>query len=374
MKIVVLGGAGDVGSCAVEDLAKSPGVTAVTIADQNVQAARELAARLEGHGATLHIAAVDANVKDSLVGVMRGHDVAASALGPFHRFETKLVSAALEAEIDYASVCDEWEPAQKVFEKFSTEAAEQDRRILIGLGVSPGVTSLAVAHMAHSMDRLTRVAIYCYQPLLAGGGRAVLQHLFHLLGSKTMVWRQSKRIRIAPLSEEATVELPGVGAIRVWNAGHAEPVTLPLAFPELESATVMLGFGRGAGILTQPARWGLFGTRGRIDVAVEILCWLESWFDTDPRPGSVRIEVEGTRGGQPVSHALFGVGQLRAAAGVSLSIGAQMLARRELLATAGGVYAPEALLPAATVLRAMVERGLHLYEDLQLTQPLQLER
>lgn len=373
MRIVVLGGAGDVGSRTVEDLATSPGVTAVTIADQNVAGARALAERLTGCSAALHVAAVDANVKDSLVGVMRGHDVAASALGPFHRYETKLVSAALEAEIDYASICDEWEPAQKVFEKFSGEAVEQDRRILIGLGASPGVTNLAVAHMAAGMDRLRRVAIYCYQPLLGAGGRAVLQHLFHLLGSKTLVHRNGKRQRVAPLSEEQEVQIPHVGPVRVWNAGHAESVTLPRSYPEVEEVTVMLGFGRGAGLLTLPARWGAFGTRARIDVVVEMVCWLERWLEPAPRPGAIRVEVEGWADGVPTQRTAFAVGLLRDAAGLSLSVGAQMLAQRDVLQTVGGVYAPEGLLPAGRALRRLTDRGLQIFEDIELTQPLRLD-
>jgi hypothetical protein len=33
--------------------------------------------------------------------------VAASALGPFYRFETEFVGAAIEAGVDYTSVCDD---------------------------------------------------------------------------------------------------------------------------------------------------------------------------------------------------------------------------------------------------------------------------
>ena len=51
MRIIVLGGAGDMGSRAVEDLAVSEGVDQVTIADRNVEAAKKISTRLEGKGA-----------------------------------------------------------------------------------------------------------------------------------------------------------------------------------------------------------------------------------------------------------------------------------------------------------------------------------
>jgi uncharacterized protein YbjT (DUF2867 family) len=46
MEIVVLGGAGDIGGQAVEELATSVGVRWVIIADRNVAVARVIAVRL----------------------------------------------------------------------------------------------------------------------------------------------------------------------------------------------------------------------------------------------------------------------------------------------------------------------------------------
>ena len=107
MEVIVLGGAGDMGSRAVEDLAISEGVRRVTIADRNVSAARQIAARMADQGAEVGVRPIDANNHLELVEAMRGYDVAASALGPFYLSETKLVRAAIEAGVDYASICDD---------------------------------------------------------------------------------------------------------------------------------------------------------------------------------------------------------------------------------------------------------------------------
>jgi len=119
MQVIVLGGAGDMGSRAVEELATSEGVRRVAIADRNVSAARQIAARMAGRGAEIDVRPIDANRHHELVEAMRGCDVAASALGPFHLFETKLVRAAIEARTDYASICDEWEAAGAAIDQFS---------------------------------------------------------------------------------------------------------------------------------------------------------------------------------------------------------------------------------------------------------------
>ena len=369
MKIVVLGGAGDMGSCAVEDLSSSPGVSDVTIADQNVAAAREIAERLAGAPAQVHVTAVDANVKDSLVAVMRGHDVVASALGPFHRYETKLVSAALEAEVDYASICDDAVPAQKVFDKFSAEAREQGRIILIGLGTSPGVTSIAFAHLAAGMDTVRRADIYCYHPLNSGGGPAALQHLLHVLDTKMQIWRRGRKARISALSEEANVEFPRFGSMRVWNVGQSEPATIPRYYPEIRDVNFMMGFGVGAALLVHPARWGMFRTPSRIDAAVTLIGWIEHWLGGGSAPGAIRVDVEGTVAGEPVTRMLCGAGEMRIITGCSLSIGAQMVARRQLNSTDGGVYATEGCLRHDLAIDEFARRGLHLYEDFAMTRP-----
>jgi len=369
MKIVVLGGAGHMGSRAVEDLSESAGVDEITIADQNVVRAREIAQQLSASQATIHVAAVDANIKDSLVAVMRGHDVVASALGPFYRFETKLVSAALEADVDYASICDEWEPTQKVIDKFSTVATEQGRVILIGLGTTPGVTNIAFAHLAAGMDSVQRSDFYCYQPLSGGGGRALLQHLLYIISGKAQIWRRGRKSRIAALSEERLIEFPQFGSLRVWNTGHAEPVTVPRSYPGIADVNFMMGFGTGSGLLIYAARWGCFNTASRIDAAVAVIGWLEDWLKGGTAQGAIRVDVEGIHAGKPVHRMLCGVGEMRRTTGAALSIGAQMVAARQLICNGGGVFAPEACIQPDQALQAFATRGLQLYEDLAMTRP-----
>src|SRR5512144_1502918 len=144
MKLMVLGGAGDVGSRAVEELVLGEGVQEVAIADRNHDAAQKLAARFQGGRCAVTVHAIDANDHSGLVNALRGFDVAASALGPFFKFEAKLARAAIEAGVDYASVCDEWEAAEAVLDGLAEEARRRGRIVLTGLGTSPGVTNVGI--------------------------------------------------------------------------------------------------------------------------------------------------------------------------------------------------------------------------------------
>lgn len=116
----------------MEDLALSEGVRRVTIADANVAAARKVAARMAGRGAEIDIKPIDANHHPELVAALRGYDVVASALGPFYLFESKLVRAAIEVGVAYASICDEWQAARAVIDQFDAQPVTR------ALPLSPG--------------------------------------------------------------------------------------------------------------------------------------------------------------------------------------------------------------------------------------------
>lgn len=370
MRIIVLGGAGDMGSRAVQDLALSPGVEAVTVADRNAAAAEGVAAALRGRGAQVHARSVDANDQQTLVEAMRGHDVAASALGPFYRFETKLVSAAIETGVDYASICDDWSAALAVLAEFDEPARRAGRIVLTGLGASPGITNVGIRHVAGQLDRIRRVDVNVFQPLSAGGGEAVLKHMLFIISGEVAAWRQGRQVMLPACSEARVVEFPRYGHIKVWNMGHTEPVTIPRFISGLEECNFFMGFGRGASLFIWPARRGLFASDRRIDLVARLLAPIERLTGgREPMPGAIRVDVWGEKGGEEVHRVVSGIGKMREATGLSLSVGAQMLARREILPEEGGAYAPEACLKPEHFLSAMKAKGVHAYEDVAMTKP-----
>ncbi|KPK47950.1 MAG: hypothetical protein AMJ77_01360 [Dehalococcoidia bacterium SM23_28_2] len=371
MKIIVFGGAGDVGSRAVEDLVMASGVEQVTIADHNVAAADKLAAGLRGQGARVDVKAVDANDHNALVEAMNGHDVAASTLGPFYRFEAPLVRAAIEARVDYASICDEWSAAQAVLSEFDKPARKAGRIIITGLGTSPGLSNVCIRYLAQQMDRARRVDVSVFQPLNAGGGEAVLKHMLNIISGEVAVWREGTQVMVPACSEERVVDFPRFGRIRVWNMGHSEPVTVPRFIPGVEECTFFMGFGRGASLLIGLARRGLFASESRIDRVARLFAPIERLTGGQrPAPGALRVDIWGEKGSARVHRMVCGVGQMREATALCLSAGVQMLARKELTVEQGGVYGPEACLDPSAFMLAMREKAIEAYEDLAMTKPL----
>jgi lysine 6-dehydrogenase len=371
MKIIVFGGAGDVGSRAVEDLVDASGVDQVTIADHNVAAADKLAAALRGRGAPVDVRAVDANDHQALVEAMQGYDVAASTLGPFYRFETRLVKAAIEAGVDYTSICDEWAAAQTVLTEFDQPARKAGRVIITGLGTSPGLSNICARYLAQQMDRARRIDVSVYQPLNAGGGEAVLKHMLHIITGDVAVWREGRQVMVPACSEERLVEFPQFGRIRLWNMGHSEPVTVPRFVPGLEECSFFMGFGRGASLFIWPARRGMFASDSRIDRTARLLAPIERVTGgQQPAPGALRVDVWGEKGGVRVHRMVCGIGQMREATAICLSTGTQMLAHKDLTVKEGGAYAPEACFEPETFMAAMRAQGIEAYEDLAMSKPL----
>jgi lysine 6-dehydrogenase len=371
VRAVVLGGAGDVGSRAVEDLTVAPGVTHVTIADRDVAGAERVARRAGSQrgAAPVTVERVDARDHARLVAVMRGHDVAASALGPFHLFEVPLVAAALEAGVDYASVCDEWDAAEAVLERFDDRARSLGRTVVPGLGVSPGLTNLAARLLRDELDTLDRVRISVFQPLTAGGGRAVLEHMLFIMEGHVAVWRQGARRAVRALSEERSVDFPRFGRLRTWNMGHAEPVTLPRFLPGLSECDFFMGFGPASRLLVQPARFGAFANAKGRQLIASALDRLERMGGSNgngrtPDPGAVRIDCWGTLHGAPARRMACGLGEMRNATGLSLSVGALMLAQGDGVTKTGGVLPPEASLEPRRFFEHLKTRGLEGHRDL----------
>jgi len=371
MRIIVFGGAGDVGSSAVENLVSASGVDHVTIADRSIAAADKLAAELRGRGAGVDVKAVDANDHDALVEAMKGYDVAASTLGPFYEFEARLVRAAIEAGVDYASICDEWSAAQALLTELDQPARQAGRIIITGLGTSPGLSNVIIRYLAQQMDRARRVDVSVFQPLNAGGGEAVLKHMLNIISGEVAVWREGRQVLVPACSEERRVEFPRFGRITLWNMGHSEPVTIPHFIPEVEECSFFMGFGRGARMFIWPARRGLFTRGSRINRTARLFAPIERLTaGQQPAPGALRVDVWGEKDGERVHRMVCGVGQMREVTALCLSVGTQMLARKELTVKEGGVYAPEACLDPQAILPAMTAQGIEAYEDLAMTKPL----
>jgi hypothetical protein len=313
---------------------------------------------------------VDAFIHSQLVEAISGHDVCASALGPFHLFECRCAKAAIEAHVDYCSVCDDWNAAADVIDNYHVEAQRQRVTCITGFGATPGISNMIVSMLASTMDFPTEVQISCYQPLNAGGGEAVLRHMLFVMSGLIPVVRDGVRRNVKACSESARCAFSKVGEQTVWNMGHAEPATMYRYFPSLRRVEFRMGFGFGSRLLVWPAYLGLFNFRIFVWLVIKIFTALEYILRRFPKGlGSLRIDVFGMRDGSTCHEQCHGIGEMREVTGVSLAIGARLLALKQTkVVSIGGVYAPEGAMTMKFLL-ACFHKGFVGTKDIAQTQP-----
>lgn len=153
MKILVLG-SGRMGLGVAFDLAQSPDVEAVTIADLEIERARAVAASVKSD--KLGPARVDVTNYMKVVELMRGHDAAISCVTYFHNL--RLARAAVEARVNF---CDLGGNNAVVTEELSLDVAAREAGINIipDCGLAPGMVSILVAHGAQTFDELEAIHI-----------------------------------------------------------------------------------------------------------------------------------------------------------------------------------------------------------------------
>ena len=148
MHIIVLGGAGAMGRVTVRALLEYPNIERVTIADYHEGRARELAASLGS--SKLLVRSVDVNDEERLRALLRGADVALSAVD--YVFNQPILRACIQAKVHYADLGGLFHMSRTLL-AMSAEAEAAGITAVLGMGGTPGITNmlarLAVEQLEH---------------------------------------------------------------------------------------------------------------------------------------------------------------------------------------------------------------------------------
>ena len=374
MKIIVLGGAGDMGSMTVRDLAANPDVAELAIADYNLEGAQALAAEISDPRVTA--VKVDANDHESLVAAIEPYDVAASAVGPFYAFERKCASGAIDAGKHYVSLCDDYDAAQSVFE-LDGKASERGVTVLTGLGWTPGISNVLVRKAAEQLDTIERIHVCWGASADDSEGFAVVLHTLHIFSGKVPSFQEGQLIEVPAGSAKEQVRFPEpVGDCNVFHLGHPEPVTLPRTYEDAHTVTLKGGLSENLlnSLSILMARLHLSNTHGKRVAIAKLLKALLPVIGKIGRPADpssgIRVDVIGKRDGDTVEISYGSADHMDRLTGLPMAIGAVMLARGDILRR--GVMAPEACIPPDLFIEEMSQRGVKFYEGPEMTQPMQV--
>ncbi len=370
MKVIALGGAGDMGRRAVADLALQPDVQELTVADYNSDAARRLSVELGGppHVAPLR---VDASNHSALVNSLLGHDVAFSAIGPFYRFEAAVARAAIEAGVPLVTICDDYDGAEEVL-GLDSAAKEKKVAILTGCGLSPGLSNVLARKAADQLERVDAVHVAWAASASDSEGYAVILHVLHMLTGQVPTYRDGQAALVAAGSESERLEFPQpLGKVRVFHVGHPEPVTIPRFIEGVR--TVTLKGGLSENYLCNLSRWlaraRLTDTPGKKDRLGRVIKWTLPALKPFGKPkepmSGVRVDAVGLKDGQETRLVYSAADHMKNLTGVPLAIATLMLGRGQIKDV--GVLAPEACIEPDAFLRELRERAISVYEGAGLS-------
>ncbi len=345
MKLVILGGAGDMGSYIVKDAVKFGTMwTEIAIADINEKKANKLMSDLKD--SRLKFIKVDATNHTELVRLMKNYDIACSAIGPFYFFGPKVVRAAIQAKIPLVDICDDPDPTQEVLE-MDVLAKEANIPIFLGYGWTPGLSNLLALHAYYKLDRgPVQLNIAWAGGAADSEGFAVILHLYYAVTGSFPSYQDGKFIDAPAGKGNVKIDFPlPLKTVGVFDCGHPEPVTIPRFLSNVTECTLKGGLTPDWNnkVLESFKHLHLIQGKSRQKLWAKVIHATEKLFATGGvAASSVRVDIHGTYKENPV-HWVYctpsiTMGELT---GIPASIAAHLYAEEKISGT--GVLPPEAL-------------------------------
>lgn len=387
MRVVVLGGCGAMGSETTRDLAATSNFDAITIADLNLDRAQALADELNattGRG-RVRATAVDASDEDALLAVIGEHDVVANTMT--YHFGLQATRAAIRAGVPYVDLGGLHNTPRQL--AMDDDARAANVAIVLGCGATPGVTNLLARRGANDLDTVEAIHIAFASHRSIAPSPGLLDTVIDEFSPEASRFyhEDGRLVEVQPFDGARAIRFqPPVGEQEVYFVPHSETHTLPRFIgkglrhvdvrgawrPEIMRA---LRFFLDFRLITSD----LVSINGTTVRAKEFLRahLLQEASDGRGRDEGdwaflLYVEVVGTCLGREArriyrtSHPGMSDWGRQATArmtGIPASIGAQLLARGEVVRT--GVMAPEAAFDPTTFIAELARRGIRVEERIE---------
>jgi lysine 6-dehydrogenase len=366
----------------VRDLIDSPDVEHILVADLDLDVATSVIESLDDD--RLEAAAIDVSDTEATSGLLEGFDITINST-PYY-FNLDVMRAALQARSHYIDLGGLFHTTRKQM-TLDEDFREASLLAVLGCGSAPGITNIMARYGCDNLDRVHAIDVQLGGVDLSGTESPFrppysLETLLDEWVMAPYVFEQGQWVELPPFSGGQEVSFPQpVGTAQAHYTIHSEIATLPLSFQPkgIERCTLRAAFPtdfvRTLKMLVdlrladeEPVEVKGVKLRPR-DLLVAVL--------GPRRPGDdgmrddcdcLRVEVQGRRAGQQISHTLetmvrphpewrFGASALDA--GVPPSIVAQMIGRGEI--TSRGVVSPEQCVDPLAFFRQLGRRGIHIH-------------
>lgn len=224
MRVIVLGGCGEMGSEATRDLAETSDFEEIVIADIDLSKAQRLADELGG--GRVRAVRVDASDENALLEKFKGFDVVANCTT--YHFGMTVVRAAISAKVNYLDLGGLYNTPKQL--ELDEEARASGVTICLGCGATPGVTNLMARRAADQLNEVSEVhiAFASYRSIAPSQGLldTVLDEFSP--GSRRFYWQAGEFVEVPAFSGARRVRFAEpVGFAEVYYVPHSETHTLP---------------------------------------------------------------------------------------------------------------------------------------------------
>jgi lysine 6-dehydrogenase len=378
MRVLVLGGAGAIGSEATKDLLKTSNFSEIVLGDIATERAKDFVSKLDDK--RLSVVKADANNAEELAKVMKDFDLVVSAL-PF-RYDFNVTQAAIEAKvngIDVASTEEQYD--------LDAKAKKAGITYVAGCGATPGTTNLMAKYGIQKLDhaREVQIAFAAFRcTAIAPGLLYTTLWEFDASVKDRVYYENGKFVRTRPLEGNKVVEFhEQIGKQEVYYVPHEEPLTLSKTYPQLKKIEVRGCFPPETMELIKMLVKYNFYQNELIEVngqKIKPIDFIFNFLLQNPTAKQnpmwaygLVVEVLGMKNGKPAkitlknSHPPMNKWGGKAAysrnVGIPLSIGAQMLAQGRVKQK--GVLPPEACFDPINFFKELSKRGIEISEKIE---------
>ena len=376
MRLLVIG-AGMMGAAAAYDMARSPAVEAVTLADGDLRRAKDAAKRVNKLTRCKKVTPkqLDASRESDAVKLMRGHNAALSAVPYF--FNVGLARAAIKAGCHFADLGGNNTVVRQEL-AMDKQAAKRGVALAPDCGLSPGMASILAGELMRRVGgRADALKLYVgglpqhpkppfnYQLVFSVEG------LINEYAEPARILRGGKLTTIEPLTEPEESHLEGFPPLEAFHTSGGTS-TLPETFSGNvgECFEKTLRYPGHLSLLRGLYDLGMFSSKkkrfGKAEIAPRALIarlFEERFAGDDPDVVILRVEVHaGSRVASFTCVDRFdlatGMTAMMRTTAWPASVVVQMLASGEI--TKRGAVRSELDIPAGAFLKAMAGRGVRI--------------
>ncbi|HET8770644.1 MAG TPA: saccharopine dehydrogenase C-terminal domain-containing protein [Gemmatimonadaceae bacterium] len=376
MRMLVLG-AGLQGSACTYDLLQNPAITEVRLADKTVDDLPRFLQPYVG-GERLQLISLDVKDAKAVREAMSGVKAVMCAI-PYY-FNLPMSEAAIEAGAHFCDLGGNTEIVQDQ-KKLEAKAVAKGITVIPDCGLAPGMVNILAQLGIDRLDKVDSVRIFVGGLPQAPEGPLKYQIVYSIEGVldyyTTLSWvvRDGKRTQVTALSEIEPVRFDApVGELEAFHtAGGLSTMAFRYEgkIPTMEYKT--LRYPGHAKIMEAIRELGLLelepvNVRGQQVVPRELaIAQMQPRLTRKNSPDLValRVQVQGTKAGKPVTHtfelvdrydAANGISAMMRTTGFSLSITGQLQA--EGAVKPAGVHTPDECIPGERYVKELGKRGI----------------